>query len=76
MDQDYADINQASPKYYWLCRNLSEPEFDTSGNLLDIPLISMPEPILDYDSLNASEVISIPVRAGKDSVDLIGLDKN
>ena len=36
----------------------------------------MPEPILDYDSLNASEVISIPVRAGKDSVGLIGLDEN
>lgn len=42
-DADYERLAQASPKYYWFCRNSSEPEFDTSGNLDSISIISIPE---------------------------------
>ena len=33
----------ASPTFYWLCRNSSEPEFKTSGNVTDIDVVSIPE---------------------------------
>ena len=56
MDKDYAEISTATPEYYWLCRNESEPAFDTSGKLSDIPLVSLPDVVQDYSSVNASEV--------------------
>lgn len=58
-DADFEFLHQAEPTFYWLCRNSSEPEFDTSGNLDAIPLISIPE--LDGDGIqNRSEVNLIP----------------
>ena len=56
MDKDYAEISSATPEYYWLCRNESEPAFNTSGKLSDIPLVSLPDVVQDYSSVNASEV--------------------
>lgn len=54
-DTDFALLKHASPTFYWLCRNSSEPEFNTSGNLDAISVVSIPE--LDGDGIhNISEV--------------------
>ena len=42
-DIDFEFLSEASPTFTWLCRNFSEPEFETSGNLSDIPLVTIPE---------------------------------
>lgn len=58
-DADFASLMQASPIFYWLCRNSSEPEFDTSGNVAAIDVMPMPE--LDGGGIhNSSEVNLIP----------------
>ena len=48
IDQDYANITESNPEYYWLCRNISNPEFDTNGNLSAIPLVTVPEVATGY----------------------------
>lgn len=54
-DADFALLKHASPTFYWLCRNSSEPEFNISGNLGAITVVSIPE--LDGDGIhNISEV--------------------
>ena len=40
---DFASLKHASPRFYWLCRNSSEPEFNTSGNVAAIDVVSIPE---------------------------------
>ena len=42
-DVDFSSLKHASPKFYWLCRNSSEPEFNTSGNVAAIDVVSIPE---------------------------------
>jgi len=42
-DVDFKSVMDASPTFYWLCRNSSEPEFKTSGNVTDIDVVSIPE---------------------------------
>ena len=42
-DTDFPRLSDASPKYYWLCRNSSESEFITSGDLTQIQVVEVPE---------------------------------
>ena len=46
-DVDFESLKDASPTFYWLCRNSSEPEFNTSGDVAAIGVVSIPE--LDGD---------------------------
>ena len=57
-DEDYNDFKQSSPKYVWLCRNFTEPGFNISGDLLSIPVASIPAKRKDFFNQNATKVLS------------------
>ncbi|XP_068694084.1 polycystin-1-like protein 2 [Montipora foliosa] len=43
VDEDYANITEANPEYYWFCRNSSDPEINTTGNLSAMPFVLVPK---------------------------------
>ena len=43
VDEDYANITEANPEYYWFCRNSSDPEINTNGNLSAMPFVLVPK---------------------------------
>ena len=54
VDQDYANITEGNPEYYWLCRNISNPEFDT--NLSAIPFVTVPEVVTGYMEVQCNPI--------------------
>ncbi|XP_022779645.1 uncharacterized protein LOC111321123 [Stylophora pistillata] len=67
-DIDFPKLSEASPRYFWLCRNSTEPEFDTSGDLTKTEKVRVP----CSGSQNKTENLGGCFKTGKGRLNISG----